>query len=91
MENKLDNQNRAELNILEQEEEKYQLEKSLEKEEVILYFPEDSTAPGSHIFDPDEDVPLNYEIKENGTDALPTAASSWTISGYKTIQKTKKQ
>ena len=89
MEDELDNQNRAELNILEEEEEKFRFGKSIEKEEVIIYFPEDSTVSGSPTFVPDEDVPLNYEIKANGTDVLPAAASSWTISGYKTIQNIK--
>ena len=80
MEDKPDTQNRTELNILGQEEEKYRLEKSLEKEEVIIYFPEDSAEQGSHSFVPDKDVPSNCEITANDTEELPAAASSWTIS-----------
>ena len=80
MEDKPDTKNRTELNILDQEEEKYQFEKSLEKEEVIIYFPEDSTEPASHSFVPDKDVPSNCEITANETEELPAAASSWSLS-----------
>ena len=86
MEDKFHQRNETELNILDQEEDKFGFEKSIEKQEVVLYLPDDTTLAENHSFVSREIVPLNYEIKAADQEALPNATASWTISGYLTIQ-----
>ena len=81
MEDKFHERNETELDILDQDEDKFGFEKSIEKQEVVLYLPDDTALTDNHSFVSREAVPLNYEIKATGADALPDATTSWTISG----------